>query len=102
VSLEPGAGHDGGSALERLHSKEFGLIIADWKMQPMSGLQLLHLLRQEGRLQTTRFILTSADANPQLADTLESLGAHGFLRKPFTADLLNEAIERAFNLPSNR
>jgi two-component system, chemotaxis family, chemotaxis protein CheY len=93
---------DGNSALERLRSKEFHLIIADWRMEPMSGLQLLHLIRQDGKLQNARFILTSADANPQLADTVETLGAHGFLRKPFAAETLNAAIERAFNLPASR
>lgn len=70
-------------------------------VQVASGLRLLYRIRQDEKLQNTRFILISADANPQPTQTAETLGAHGLLRKPFTAEVLSEAIDRVFNLPAD-
>jgi two-component system chemotaxis response regulator CheY len=93
---------DGASALGALQDRHFDLVLSDWKMEPMSGLGLLNRIRQDGRLRHVRFILTSGDCNSRLAETAQALGAHGFLWKPFTAEVLGEAIERAFSLPASR
>ena len=63
----------------------------------MSGLELLRRMRQDAALQPVRFILITADANPQLPQTTQKLGADGFLMKPFTADTLRRTIEQAFS-----
>jgi len=88
---------DGATALERLRAKTFSVVISDWRMSPMSGLELLRRMRQDPALQPVRFVLITADANPQLPETTQKLGADGFLMKPFTADALRQTIERAFS-----
>jgi two-component system, chemotaxis family, chemotaxis protein CheY len=86
---------DGLDGLMALRSKPFSLVLSDWKMSPMSGLELLRRLRQDAALKAMPFILMSADASPQLANTARKLGADGFLAKPFTAQTLKAAIDQA-------
>lgn len=49
--------HDGGSALETLRQKEYDLVITDWQMQPISGPELIKLIRADARLSKVRKIL---------------------------------------------
>jgi len=87
--------HDGASALDRLRTKHFGLVVADWNMSPMTGLELLAHIRRDPILGPVCFIFVSAERRPQpIAEGLAA-GADGFLIKPFTAGELRGAIERA-------
>ena len=88
---------DGASALERLRSKTFSVVISDWRMSPMSGLELLRRMRQDPALQPVRFILITADANPQLPQTMQKLGADGFLMKPSPPTHSEQTIEQALS-----
>jgi two-component system chemotaxis response regulator CheY len=87
--------HDGPSALERLKSKRFALVIADRHMTPMSGLELLQQMRRDADLKTVRFILVTADGTSQIPAAVRSLGIDGFLVKPFSAETLTKTIEQA-------
>jgi two-component system chemotaxis response regulator CheY len=87
---------DGHAALERLRAGNISLVIARWKMSPMSGLQLLHRVRQDAAMDCVRFILISGSRHPQLTDTVRRLGANGCLLKPFTVRDLQQTIEQAF------
>jgi two-component system chemotaxis response regulator CheY len=87
---------DGQSALERLRAGNISLVLADWRMSPMSGLELLRRIRQDAAMKAVRFVLMTASAHPQLPETVQSLGANGFLRKPCTAEALRQTIEQAF------
>lgn len=44
---------DGSSALQKLRTKKFGLVISDWNMEPMTGLQLLKEVRTDTKLKET-------------------------------------------------
>jgi len=87
---------DGQSALERLKITKVSLVLARWRMFPMSGLQLLHRIRKDDTMSFIRFILVTASAHPQLPETVHRLGANGFILKPFTAETLRVTIKRAF------
>jgi two-component system chemotaxis response regulator CheY len=87
---------DANAALEQLRLNPPALVIAEWRLTGISGLELLRRMREDPRLQSTRFLLTTASHHPQLAQTVHTLGADGFLLKPFTAELLWIAIEQAF------
>jgi two-component system, chemotaxis family, chemotaxis protein CheY len=86
---------DGLSALQRLRSKRFALVICDWHMEQMSGLDLLQEVRRDADLKAVRFILVTADGSLQ-GPTIRSLGIDGILIKPFSADTLIKCIEQAF------
>ena len=89
-------------ALEALHRQFFGLVLSDWKMVSSSGLDLLRRMRNDPSISAVRFVLMSADGNPDLPSTIRKLGGHGFLRKPFTADAVRASITEALGgkLPS--
>jgi two-component system, chemotaxis family, chemotaxis protein CheY len=89
--------HNGPAALDRLRAKYFGLVVADWNMSPMTGLELLAHMRQDPTLRPVRFILVSAERRPQLVQDAIAGGVEGFLIKPFNAGALKDAIERAMS-----
>jgi two-component system, chemotaxis family, chemotaxis protein CheY len=86
----------GPSALGRLKSKRFSLVISDWNMTPMSGLELLQRMRRDADLKAVRFILITAGGNPQIPARVQSLGLDALLVKPISAETLTNAIEQAF------
>ena len=87
---------DAQAALRRLRERTFALVIADWRLPAMSGLELLRRIRHDGALKGIRFLLISTSAHPQLADTARKLGADGVLTRPFDADALKAATAAAF------
>ena len=48
---------DGRTALQRLKQRSYGLIIVDWNMRPMSGLELLQAMRADAALRATPFVM---------------------------------------------
>jgi two-component system chemotaxis response regulator CheY len=83
------------SALQRLRSKRFALVISDWHMGQASGLDLLQEMRQDPRLKAVRFILVTADGSLQ-GPTMNSLGVDGILMKPFSSEALIKCVEQTF------
>ena len=67
------------------------LIISDWNMSPMDGLELLTAVRAGTQFQKLRFILVSADAAGVRVKALEA-GATHVLAKPFGVEKLREII----------
>jgi two-component system chemotaxis response regulator CheY len=53
---------DGAEALSKLRGGNFGLVISDWNMQPMTGLQLLQEVRADNRLKNMPFIMITPKA----------------------------------------
>jgi two-component system chemotaxis response regulator CheY len=86
---------DAQSALRRLHERAFALVIAEWHLAAMSGLELLRRVRQNGALKDVRFLLLSASTHPQLAGTARKLGCDGLLTRPFAAAELKAALDQA-------
>ena len=48
---------DGGAALKMMHEKDYGLVISDWNMEPMTGYELLREVRADDHLSQTPFIV---------------------------------------------
>lgn len=69
---------------------ECDLCICDLKMPKMSGLQVLEQARQLSP--HIPFVLMSAHANQEEVGRAKSLGAHGFLAKPFTPEQLKAVV----------
>src|SRR5712691_5449895 len=86
----------GASALERLRTGKYRLVIADWNMEPMSGYDLLEELRADAALAETRFIMVSAVSSLEHVLAAKHAGANGFIIKPFTAAALKARIDRVF------
>ncbi|MEX0753194.1 MAG: response regulator [Xanthobacteraceae bacterium] len=83
--------HDGHSALERLHQKQYGLVLSDWEMQPMSGEEFLKEIRKDEKIGRIPVILITAKSG-RGASWLA--GANAYLPKPFNESDLQIAIQR--------
>jgi len=87
--------HDGVSALQRILERKYGLVISDWKMQPVTGLDLLQAMRKDEGLSKIPFIMITADPDIRKVIGARNAGVNGYLTKPFDADTLRSKIEKA-------
>ncbi len=85
---------DGSEALARLRAGDYGLVISDWNMQPMTGLQLLTEVRQDARLRTVPFIMVTAESKADNVVAARKAGVSNYIVKPFNAETLREKIEK--------
>jgi two-component system chemotaxis response regulator CheY len=83
---------DGAAALAKLRERNFGLVISDWMMEPMSGLELLRQIRADPKLQALPFIMITAENRKERVAKAEQAGADGFIVKPFNAEALSDRI----------
>jgi two-component system, chemotaxis family, chemotaxis protein CheY len=89
--------NDGASALAKLRARRFGLVISDWAMEPMTGLELLQQVRADPDLKTLPFIMITAENRKDRVAKAEQAGANGYIVKPFTAETLNDRIARVMS-----
>ena len=81
---------DGVQALEVIRSEAPDLVLSDWNMPDMSGIELLRAMNAEGLSVPLGFV-TSESTAPMRKQALEA-GARFLLAKPFTADALEQAL----------
>ena len=85
---------DGEEALAKLRERPFGLIISDWNMAPMTGLQLLTEVRADNALRGTPFIMVTAESKTENVVAAKQAGVSNYIVKPFNAETLREKIEK--------
>jgi len=85
---------DGSDALAKLRAGNFGLVISDWNMQPMTGLELLQEVRQDARLKAMPFIMITAESKTENVVAAKQAGVSNYIVKPFNAETLREKIEK--------
>lgn len=88
---------DGSAALEMMHDKDYGLVISDWNMAPMTGYDLLREVRKDDDLSRTPFIMVTADGTSENQVAAKRAGVSDYLLKPFNAATLRSKIETAFD-----
>jgi two-component system chemotaxis response regulator CheY len=85
---------DGQEALQKLRSGQFGLVISDWNMAPMTGLDLLKEVRSDAKLKDTPFIMITAESKTENVVAAKQAGVSNYIVKPFNAETLREKIEK--------
>ncbi len=85
---------DGSEALAKLRAGNFGLVISDWNMQPMTGLDLLKEVRADSRLKNLPFIMITAESKTENVVAAKQAGVSNYIVKPFNAETLKEKIEK--------
>lgn len=88
-----GYASDGPGALEALSKSPVHLVLSDYNMPGMDGLQLLHSLRNDARTRGVGFILITGRADKEIIDNGRRLGMNNFIKKPFTPQDLKACIE---------
>ena len=84
---------DGSDALAKLRDRNYGLVISDWNMEPMTGLQLLQEVRADSRLKALPFIMITAESKTENVVEAKKAGVNNYIVKPFNADTLKKKIE---------
>ncbi len=83
---------DGTSALQRLQHKDYGLIISDWNMEPMTGLQLLREVRANDKYRHIPFIMITAESKTENVIAAKEAGVSNYIVKPFNAETLKSKM----------
>jgi two-component system, chemotaxis family, chemotaxis protein CheY len=83
---------DGAEALDRVRASRFDLVISDWNMEPMTGLDLLKQIRSDAALSKTPFIMVTAESKTENVVAAKQAGASQYIVKPFTAETLKAKI----------
>src|SRR3972149_7383038 len=84
---------DGSEALQKLRDKNYGLVISDWNMEPMTGLQLLREVRKDLKLKATPFIMITAESKTDNVVAAKEAGVNNYIVKPFNAATLKTKLE---------
>ena len=82
----------GPSALEMMRNKIYGLVLSDWNMQPMTGLELLQRVRADARTSSTPFVMITAEAKAENVVLARKAGANNYIIKPFTHAVLRQKL----------
>lgn len=85
---------DGTQALEKIGQKGYGLVISDWNMEPMTGLDLLKTLRGKGN--KIPFIMVTAESKTENVMAAREAGVNNYIVKPFNADTLKTKLSAVF------
>lgn len=80
---------DGSMALEMVKQKSYGLIISDWNMEPMTGLEFLKAVRGSDQpYKDTPFIMVTAESKTENVVMAKQAGVNNYIVKPFNAETL--------------
>jgi two-component system chemotaxis response regulator CheY len=83
---------DGSMALQKLRDKEYGLVISDWNMEPMTGIQLLREVRADSKLKALPFIMITAESKTENVIAAKEAGVNNYIVKPFNAATLKTKL----------
>ncbi|OHC82766.1 MAG: two-component system response regulator [Rhodospirillales bacterium RIFCSPLOWO2_12_FULL_67_15] len=83
---------DGSTALALLRKEKFGLVISDWNMEPMTGIQLLREVRADPALKSIPFIMITAESKSENVITAKEAGVSNYIVKPFNSETLRAKL----------
>jgi len=87
---------DGSAALNKMRSRQYGLVISDWNMEPMTGYDLLQEVRSDPGLSRTPFIMVTAESKTENVIAAKKAGVNNYIVKPFNAQTLKGKIDAVF------
>jgi two-component system chemotaxis response regulator CheY len=87
---------DGVAALPILKSEKIGLVVTDWNMPNMTGLELLQKIRGDAALKDTPVLMVTAEGLKENVIDAVKAGVDNYVVKPFTAETIKEKLEQIF------
>ncbi len=83
---------DGTEALGKMKEKDYGLVISDWNMEPMTGFELLKEVRADDKIKGTPFIMVTAESKTDNVVAAKQAGVNNYIVKPFNAATLKSKL----------
>jgi two-component system chemotaxis response regulator CheY len=87
---------NGAAALSLLRSDQIGLVLADWHMPVMTGLELLQRIRREPAVKDIPVLMVTAEEQTENILRAIKAGADNFIVKPFTTATIRDKIAQIF------
>ncbi|WP_199171577.1 MULTISPECIES: chemotaxis response regulator CheY [Luteimonas] len=87
---------DGNSALAVMRQDAVELVITDWNMPGMTGIELLRAIRGDAKFRTLPVLMVTAEAKREQIIEAAQSGVNGYIIKPFTAQTLEEKLGKIF------
>ena len=88
---------DGNGALAKLRQDRYDLVVSDWNMPNMTGLDLLRAIRSDVALKSIPVLMVTAESKKENVVEAIKSGVNNYIVKPFTAEVLREKIEKIFD-----
>jgi two-component system chemotaxis response regulator CheY len=88
---EAGSGRE---AIKKVKAQAFDLIITDWNMPDIDGLQLAEILKSSKDFENIPVIMASSRSVQEDIVTAIKAGVNGYIVKPFTPEILKAKIEQ--------
>ena len=83
---------DGSMALDLLRQDNFGLVISDWNMEPVTGIELLRDVRSDDNLKHLPFVMITAESKSENVIAAKQAGVSNYIVKPFNAETLKTKL----------
>jgi two-component system chemotaxis response regulator CheY len=84
-------------ALAKMRTRQYGLVISDWNMEPMTGYDLLQEVRNDPGLANMPFIMVTAESKTENVIAAKRAGVSNYIVKPFNAQTLKSKIDAVFD-----
>ncbi len=83
---------DGSMAFGMMKQANYGLVISDWNMEPMTGIELLRKVRSDENLKHTPFVMITAESKTENVVAAKQAGVSNYIVKPFNAETLKHKL----------
>ncbi|MCU0597265.1 MAG: chemotaxis response regulator CheY [Desulfobacterota bacterium] len=87
---------NGKAALKELKNERFDLVLCDWNMPEMPGIELLNQVRSDEQLKGIPFVMVTAEAKKENILEAVKAGVSSYIVKPFTAETVSEKLKKIF------
>jgi two-component system, chemotaxis family, chemotaxis protein CheY len=84
------------TAWDLLQKEHFDLVISDYNIPEMNGLELLTKIRGDTRLKEQKFIMLTAETDQEILVNTKKLRINGYILKPFKIDVLEAKLKSVF------
>jgi len=88
---------NGQEALQKLRTEPFGFVVTDWNMPVMPGIDMLRAIRADEKLKHIPVLMVTAEAQKENLIEAIQAGVNNYVVKPFTAETMQEKINKIFN-----
>ncbi|MEO5864454.1 MAG: chemotaxis response regulator CheY [Nitrospiraceae bacterium] len=87
---------DGQEGLNKLKEGGFGFVVSDWNMPVMTGIEMLRAIRADEAIKAIPVLMVTAEAQQENLIEAVKAGVSNYIVKPFTAETLQEKINKIF------